>query len=96
MAHVPNTFVQTMCGEDVVYHHLDFARCAPTPSGPFAHLDGLGLEDFEMSGADPSICRSKCYCLLQSSRRISTRIGQCRRIGVNNLQRFIDYGGARS
>ena len=95
MAQVPNTFVQTMCGEDVVYHRLAFASGAPTPNWSYAHLDGLDLKDLDMSGADPSICRSKCYCLLQSSRLTSARIGRFRRMGVENLQKFIAYGGAK-
>ena len=96
MAKVLNTFVQTMCGEDVVYHRLAFASGTPAVIGRYVHLDGLDLEDLDMSGTDPSVSRSKCYCLLQSSRLTSARNGHFRRIGVNNLQKFIDNRGARS
>jgi hypothetical protein len=96
VAKVLKTFVQTVCGEDVVYDRLTFASGTPAVIGPYAHLDGLVLEDLDISGTDPSISPSKCNCLLQWRRHTSARIGQFRRMGVNNLQRFIDYGGARS
>jgi hypothetical protein len=91
VAKAPNSFVQKVCGKDVVSDRLNFAGGAATPKGPYAHFNELDLEDFDMSVSDPSISRSKCYYRLQPA-----LIGQFRRIEAENLQRFIDDGGARS
>jgi hypothetical protein len=91
VAQVPKVSVQTVCGEVEVCRFVAFAGGAPTPKGPYAHFNELDLEDFDMSGSDSSISRSKCYHLLQPA-----LIGQFRRVEAENLQRFIDDGGARS